>query len=394
LREASFRQGIGPRSAYARAVQRLLPLVPSVACLALACASQSGTSPPARATPPAGLEANASNTSASSAPPDTLRELGPDATFADLVRAARVIAQHDDGEPDARCVLAEAATGYRLDADLMSALEPIPDPPAELDSTLQRHPGPLAVLSAWGVLGSPDAALALSAFTATPPQRLRAAPSALLLTESGAYLRSGAGRSSEDDGPLPPEGALARLETDQALASGPLFVSAEAAVPLSALAALLQALPAKRAVALAVALPAGTRLPAPSAGLGALACEAGLPEPAGERAEGEIDAAALSAVLRSLVPAGERCLQSARGPGRAGGTLTVALRIAEAGGAEHACIVSGELRDPVLAGCVLDALRAARYPTPSPPGFVDVHAPLRLEPASWPEPQPYCRAGQ
>jgi len=372
-------------------VQRLLALIRCFACLALGCASQSGTAPPARSTPGDG---SASPATAGASTPDALRELGPDATFADLVRAARVISEHDTDEPSARCVLSAAASGYRFTADLMTALDPIPDPPAELDAALQANPGPLAVLSAWGVLGSADAPLALSAFTATPPQRLRAPPSALLLTESGAYLRSGAGRSNEDDGPLPPEGALARLEADPALASGPLFVSAEAAVPLTAIAALLQALPVKRAVALAVVLPAGTRLPAPSAGLGALACEAGLPEPDAERAEGAIDAGALSAVLRGLVPSAERCLQSARGPGRAGGTLTLALRIAADGSAEHACVVGGELRDPVLVGCVLEGVRAARYPTPSPAGFVDVHAPLRLEPASWPEPQPYCRAGQ
>ncbi|HMI93085.1 MAG TPA: hypothetical protein VK509_17060, partial [Polyangiales bacterium] len=93
-----------------------------------------------------------------------------------------------------------------------------------------------------------------------------------------------------------------------------------------------------------------------------------------------------------LVPAAERCLQSARGPGRAGGTLTLALRIAADGSAEQTCVLAGELRDPALVGCVLAAVRAARYPTPSPTGFVDVHAPLRLEPTSWPEPQPYCPA--
>jgi hypothetical protein len=306
------------------------------------------------------------------------------------VRAARVIAGQSDAEPSARCVLSAAPSGYRLGADLMTALQPIPDPPAELDAALQAGAGPLAVLSAWGVLGTPGGTLVLSAFTATPPQRLRTTPSALLLTESGAYLRAGGRRSSEDDGPLPPEGALARLEADPDLAAGPLFVSAEAAVPLSALAALLQALPAERAVALAVVLPAGTQLPAESAGLGALACAAGLPEPEAERPEGEIDARALSEVLRGLIPEGERCLQNARGPGRAGGALTLGLRIAADGSAEHACVIAGDLRDPVLVGCVLEAVRSARYPTPSPAGFVDVHAPLRLEPTSWPEPRPYC----
>ncbi|HMI91323.1 MAG TPA: hypothetical protein VK509_08165, partial [Polyangiales bacterium] len=128
-------------------MQRTLALIP---WLVLACASQSGTVPPARSTPAASTSAPV----AGSESPDAFRALGPDATFADLVRAARAIAKQSGGEPSARCVLAEAASGYRLAADAMTALDPIPDPPAELDAALQANLGPLAVLTAWGVLGS------------------------------------------------------------------------------------------------------------------------------------------------------------------------------------------------------------------------------------------------
>lgn len=382
-------------SAYARRVQTRQPVraparfaafSPVVLALA-ACASQSGTAPHART-------AGNSQAPAASGPraaPDALRELAPDATFADLVRAARALAKHGSATRP-QCLLSEAAPGYRLDAELLSALDPIPDPPAELDAALQANQGRLAALSAWGVLGAPDATVVLASFTGIAPQDLRANPSALLLTENGAYLRSAARASTEADGPLPPEGALNRLKEDATLGVGPLFVSAEAGVPLAAVAALLQALAPERSVALAVALPFGTRLPAASAELGALACPDGLPEVSDERPEGGLDAAALSAALRAVVPDAERCLANARGPGRAGGALTLALRIGATGTVEHACAVGGDLNDAGLVACVIEVARNARYPVPSPAGFVDVHAPLRLSPAPWPSDRPFCFA--
>lgn len=320
------------------------------------------------------------------------RALASDAPFSELVRAVRTLAQRGDTHASADCVLSDTSHGYRLEAELMLALDVLPDPPVELDALLQHDHGPLALVTGWGVLGVPDASLVLTSFTATAPQRLRAPPAALVLTDQGAYLRTGARAALEGDGPLPPEGALQRLQADPLFAASPLFVSAEAGIPLSALAALLQALPPERSVAFAVALPSGTRLPAQSIESAQLACPNGLPEVDPERPEGEIDARALSAALQALQPETERCLSNASGAGRAGGAFTLALRIAAGGSAEDACILAGDVRDPSLIACVLQAVRAARFPKPSPAGFVDVHVPLRLEPTGWPEPRPYCAA--
>ena len=349
-----------------------------------ACGGASSATPPARdatnATPPAN-RANASR--------DGLRDLGADATFADVVRAARALSKQAPPAPT-HCLLSSKPPGYSLGAELMSALDPIPDPPAELDGALQNNPGRLGALSAWGVLGAPDASVVLASFTEIAPQDLQANPSALLLTETGVYLRSAARPSTEADGPLTADAAVNRLIEDGTLGIGPLFVSAEAAVPLATVAALLQALPSDRSIALAVALPPGTKLPAPDAQLGALACPDGLPEVSDERAEGNLDASSLSAALRAVVPNAERCLGNARGPGRAGGLLMVALRIGPNGAVEHACAVGGDLTDPSLVACVIDVARNARYPAPSPAGFVDVHAPLRLSPAPWPKLAAFC----
>jgi hypothetical protein len=167
-------------------------------------------------------------------------------------------------------------------------------------------------------------------------------------------------------------------------------VSAEANVPLSALVALLQALPSTRTVAFAVALPSGTKLPAVNVPAEQLACPNGLPDVDAGRAEGEIDARKLTDVLRGLQPETERCLSNSSGAGRAGGAFTLALRIAASGSAEDACVLDGDVRDPSLVTCVLQAVRAVQYPKPSPAGFVDVHVPLRLEPQPWPEQKPWC----
>jgi hypothetical protein len=141
-------------------------------------------------------------------------------------------------------------------------------------------------------------------------------------------------------------------------------------------------------------LPAGTRLPAIGATHQApslqLLCNEGLPEPAAGRGEGELAAAAIVQALTPVREAARACLQDATGPARAGGRVTLALRIGETGVVEHACLLQDGIGDATLGACVLQSARSARMPAPAPPGFVDVHVPLALTPESLPQPRALC----
>jgi hypothetical protein len=105
-----------------------------------------------------------------------------------------------------------------------------------------------------------------------------------------------------------------------------------------------------------------------------------LPAPDPSSAEGELDPKAVVGALAPLRSAAETCLAHVRGRASAGGRLVLALRIAADGRTQQACLLQDPLGDAMLAGCVIDAALALRFPSPSPAGFVDVHLPLALAP--------------
>jgi hypothetical protein len=115
-----------------------------------------------------------------------------------------------------------------------------------------------------------------------------------------------------------------------------------------------------------------------------------LPAPAPGSPEGDLDAKAIVAQLGPLRAAAEACLAHARGPASAGGRLVLALRIAADGRTQQACLMEDAIGDAALAGCVIDAANALRFPAPSPAGFVDVHLPLALAPEGPPMQRALC----
>jgi hypothetical protein len=157
-----------------------------------------------------------------------------------------------------------------------------------------------------------------------------------------------------------------------------VYVSAEAGVQLSRLVAALRSVPNRFEVALAVALPKGTRLPAPAAASSELSCPDGLPAPADSEPEGSLDPAQLRAVLAPLRDASLSCALSAGGRALQGGRLELGIRIGADGRPRDVCTVRDAIGEALLRRCVVAAARELQFPAPNPPGFVDVQLPLEL----------------
>lgn len=308
---------------------------------------------------------------------DDLRALAPDATFTDLLRAARTLDDRRDQDSDAGCLLARAPSGWRLAADLAVAVRPLANAPDDLDARLAAA-APVVVLSRWGRYGTPgDGMLVLNAVTSTlPPPREPAV--VWVVTADGVYVRSTAAPSAREAGTA--EAARAALPADP----GALFVAAAGSVSLARLAAVLAVVPPELAgrVALAVPLAEGVRLPADegsSAGTEDNSrCPDGLPELAADAPIGDLRPDRIVASLGPLRQGAEICVGATAGPGAAGGRVVLAMRIGPDGVVNEACVIESAAPDPVLHECLARAARAVAFDAPSPPGFVDVQLPLVL----------------
>jgi hypothetical protein len=307
------------------------------------------------------------------------------ATFGELVALARTLDQHGAGDSTESCLLGANGDASRLGAAVLPAVRPMPDAPAALVTTLDSG-GRVRVLSHWGQTG--DGEFALATFTTVSAAAARAPAAVLALTRAGVFVRYGDREARPDDGPLAPHAIPTRLASAPAHA---LYLTAERDMPVSELHALLASLPLDRPVALAVALPAGTRLPEPTRpGRAAHACPDGLPAPPRGAQEGDLAAAEIANALASLPAEAARCRDTAGGAAAAGGKLTLALRVEPDGRVRDACAVRDSVSEPALVACLVGFARGLRFSAPAPAGFVDLHVPLDLAPAG-PEPQrPTC----
>lgn len=324
------------------------------------------------------------------------RTLGAGGSFGDTVRLASALLRGGFGDSTDSCLLTVSENGYTLSGDLMPALTELPDAPADLDARLQRGASSIGVLSAWGAMPSErlsaEPSLVLAGFTAVPVTSLRAPLAAIVLTDEGAYVRTGAQHHAEQDGPLALDAAVQRWLEQQHASGATLYVSAESAVPIATLATLLRKLPVDTVVALAVVLPDGTRLPPSSTPQQSTRplCPEGLAEPADGSVEGSIDTNVLLAALAPLREQAAQCLDGVRGAARVGGRLALALRIAADGTVQDTCLLTDAIGDAALADCVLDSARSLHVPVPNPPGFVDVHLPFVFGPMSTPTQRTVC----
>ncbi|MFK8003566.1 MAG: hypothetical protein AB8H86_28600 [Polyangiales bacterium] len=309
------------------------------------------------------------------------RRLAAGATFADLVGAAGALDARGGGQSSSGCLLEQANAGHMLRADVAIALRPAPAPPAVLTAAGDR----VRVFSRWGQRGSGSPVLA--ALTATPPPAGGPAL-AVLINESSIALRSTDGSLVGDD-VLVPSLASAMQAALQRGASR-VFVSAAAGVSLTRLQEVLAALPAEAAtlVVFAVALSGDTTLPDPPArGEGDTGmCSAMEPRTPGPT--GDMDAAAAREALSGLSSA-SACLANAGPESASGGRLGLEIIVGPSGAVERACATSDEIEDSGVRTCVLDHVRALRFPTSS--GEVTLRLPISLVPDRSEAPRALCR---
>lgn len=282
-------------------------------------------------------------------------------------------ANHTQSQEGCLLALGPAA---RLGADVLLAIRPLADPPKELATLLLRAAGPPTIFTAWGSSPGELPDIALAAFTTTTAASAKAAAVAVFATAQGAFVRGAQLplRAHPEALEVGAAGALLAQLPDPVIA----YVTAESATPVEQVANLLRSLPNRFEVALAVALPNGTRLPAATPHSQELSCPDGLPEPKADEPEGALDPAALRTVLAPLRDAALKCALSTGGQALQGGRLELGIRIAADGRPGELCMVRDEIDELVLRRCVIEAARALRFPAPNPPGFVDLQLPLEL----------------
>ncbi|MDB4972828.1 MAG: hypothetical protein JWN48_1169 [Myxococcaceae bacterium] len=346
--------------------------------LCLSCAPSQVRPPQA---PPASA---ASSASAGQAPRVPGGVLPRSARYADLVRSATEL--EGSARPPSSCLLMQTASDFRLQGELSSAVRPLPLPPEDLDEPL-KSAAHVELLGAWGRHGDGNGKLALAAFTSSAPTPLAFA---LLLTDRGIALRSPSGSHVSPVDGLDLAGALATLSQVDPERRAGVFVTAEASVPLSELYRVLSGLTSsERQVTLAVSLAGNTALPLPlSATTKSVRCPDGLS--ATSEPEGSLPA---SAIVEALAPLKERagdCLSRGDARGAAGGRLTLAMRIAESGHVQEACVSTDQLDDPGVAKCVIDVAGQLVFPRPNPGGVIDIELPISLQASPQPAQHATC----
>lgn len=340
-----------------------------------ACASGPQAAPPTavNAEPPRAAEP--SKPGASPSKDEDKRHLDESATFGDLVRLAQELDSAGEAHSDSGCLL-RGANGLRLSADLSLAARPLPsasDRPAE--AALDQA-GSLPIMTTWGPVHGELAEPVLLAFTTTSPDAVKVPGIALLVTAGGVLVRGSAPELRAQLSALSPDATGTLLAGLSAPAT--VYVTADRALPLRNVLSLLRLIPNRYEVALAVALPKGTRLPAAVSDTREGLCPQGLPEPAASDSEGSIDESSVRAALEPLREAALTCALSTGGRALLGGRLVLALRVGTNGRAREACLVQDSIGEPLLRRCLISAARDLSLPTPSPAGFADLHLPLQI----------------
>ncbi len=298
-------------------------------------------------------------------PARTARDLEIDATFLDLVLAARRQDDLRDQDSDRGCLV--RSSPLRLEADLAAAVRPLPEPPPSLTSRLESR---VVVLTRYGAIGEPTAPLGLVAFTTTRPAA-GAVAQVLVVTPRALFL----GRTDRARFDAIDRSRLAGLDDG----ASQLFVTASAGMPVAELVAILGALPAMPGrIALAVALPEDTRLPAPAAPTAETAPICALsPQP--EDALGELPIEALRQGVAPLVDRARLCAGTTDGPGALGGRVTIAMRVDATGRVSEACVTEDGTNDGILRACLVAGARELVFPAPTG-GALDVALPFVIAP--------------
>jgi len=310
-----------------------------------------------------------------------------------LVASVRSLDGLGQSDSAAGCLLRGGSLApFTLEADLASAIHPIPSAPRELEGRLDDPRDTAVVLTRWAQHGQ-TGSLTLVALSATPPP----APGHLavvILGRDGAHLRRTEGSvPAAHAGPFPASHLAEHLPIVLEGAAGVVF-TAEADIPLSSLRAALASLPAGSPPAiLGLVLDAGVRLPAtpaPDPSVHGLCQGGALPAPAAGQRLGTLAPDVIRASVMGMAEGAMRCFEFARGDAARGGRMRVMTRIGPQGRVSEACAASDELADPTLRACVLGVVRSLVFPAPTQGDYVDVALPIRLLPDSSEQQRPLC----
>lgn len=321
------------------------------------------------------------------------RALGVGATFADLVTAVRTLDGLGESESSAGCLLRGGSLApFTLEADLASAVHPIPEAPRELEARLDDPRDTAVVLTRWAQHGR-TGGLTLVALSASPPPT-PGHLAVVILGREGAHLRRTEGSvAAAHAGPFPTSRLAEHLPVVLDGAAG-LVLTAEAGIPLSSVRAALASIPSgSPAVILGLALDAGVRLPAapaPDPSVHGMCAAGALPEPTTGQRLGSLAPDIIRAQVSGMGEGAMRCFEYARGDAARGGRMRVMTRIGPQGRVTEACAASDELGDPTLRACVLGVVRGLVFPAPTQGDYVDVALPIRLVPDVSQQQRPLC----
>jgi hypothetical protein len=273
---------------------------------------------------------------------------------------------------EARCLLVDAQERLELGVSLVSAVNPRPDPPADLLRRIAREEDGLTLFTLYGHFG--DEGIPLTSITRHAPPL--GPLIGVYLTRSGAHV---AAPRRETEGPFGLDELEDALTRAGISASHLVAVVPSADTPVEAVASVLALIDDRGAEAtLAIPLPEGTRLrsaaPEPSrAGMCGELAAAPVPE-------GDLAMSAVRTALADLAADVRACRARASSYEAArGGALGLFLRVGTHGRVIEACMDEDTVGDAALRACVLEHAHGLVFDAPVPAGTVDLRVPLRIE---------------
>lgn len=304
-------------------------------------------------------------------------------TFVELLATPRIA--YDSGPRD--CLIAATEAGIWLASPTTPATKQMPEPPPLLSTMMDQHSGPVRILSTWGQIGRAVSGPALVTVTRVPARAMAAPAFALLLSNGKAWLRNIQGtEGTTPSTAMEPAVAMEWLRT-HAPSGAVVFLTADANYSTTNLADVLRDLPARLPPVLAVALPNGTVLPVPQARVATAQECAALPETADRLEPGELNSNALHNGLAPLIGSVRMCMAAATAAPM--GKVVLAMRVTGARVTE-ACLQEDEIRNSVLATCLVQAAQRLTFVGLEPSSYQDLYLPLRLSPDEPPAPRALC----
>lgn len=306
-----------------------------------------------------------------------LRRLPDHATFGQLVHVVAQLDEAGHGHSAAECLLRDEH-GLRLEADLAPAARPLPTPPAHTTFDDAAQPGSgVSVITTWGnVTGAADDTMLL-AFTTISPRAAALPGIALFVTAKGVIVRAPASAKLAKTGPLSADEAGAQLAALQETAT--VYVTADRDIEARNVFQLLKLVPNRFEVALAVALPRGTRLPSSPHDTAEGICSDGLPLAAAHSMPGELSPSAAQLAVAPLRESALGCALQAGGRAFLGGRLALMLRVGKDGHVHEACFSRDDIHEPLLRRCVISTVKELTFPEPTPGDFADLQVPLQVD---------------